>query len=717
MRRLLLYCSAVLCAVLSAAGVCPGDQAMIPDDFPRFGVPGYQQEMEALRRLYWLHYPTAGPKATLWDEWLPMPALWPAVDSTGSAVAMRMQWSDTLGGRFIDRDGYVSTHQHASIAHQLGWPVPFWNQGLGGYGWHFSFKDTVGPPWREEKLSTPEGWAPSGLDDGGIGDDGWELGLKQPLATLATPARTIEAFQAPFIQIRWRSDALAGAQPYLEWTTRDAPGFSSARRVHFDPPEPGKMTYTMAPMYKHPRWKGDITGLRLGFGNAKPGGSVIVQAFFTQYDTRHTINSQNFIRGCAHYFNWTGDLKFLRDNINRMRSALEFVLDEHEALQRNIVFTDWVGHDGRSGIEIKPDGSKVIRGGRGIGNNYWDILPFGGHDCYATIQYYSAVRALAQIERAIQNHPEWSIPPRPGRRDALWLEKHASSVRAEGNRLFWDTEAGRFVACIDARGKKHDYGYTFLNLEAIYYGFATEQNARAILKWISGERIVEGDTSTGADIYHWRFGPRATTRRNVEWYGFAWVSPESLPFGGQVQDGGAVFGFSYHDLMARLAVKGPDDAWARLKEVLAWYAEVEKAGGYRKYYEGAEDATLQGGGTAGGLGLDHEFFESVLVPQVMLAGFLGFSATPAGFRIDPKLPKDWPELTVDRIRWRGLTLEVRASKDSIRVEREGIADAPVEVQIPAGRWRVTFGDSGNREVDGPAAVQWDASGALLMERS
>ena len=31
--------------------------------------------------------------------------------------------------------------------------------------------------------------------------------------------------------------------------------------------------------------------------------------------------------------------------------------------------------------------------------------------------------------------------------------------------------------------------------------------------------------------------------------------------------GGAVLGFSYHDLMARLMVDGPDDAWQRLKEV------------------------------------------------------------------------------------------------------------------------------------------------------
>ena len=38
---------------------------------------------------------------------------------------------------------------------------------------------------------------------------------------------------------------------------------------------------------------------------------------------------------------------------------------------------------------------QTILTGQGIGNNYWDILPFGGLDAYATIQYYDAVRVLA----------------------------------------------------------------------------------------------------------------------------------------------------------------------------------------------------------------------------------------------------------------------------------------------------------------------------------
>ena len=51
-----------------------------PDEFPRFEVPGFERQMEALEHLYRLHYPGSGPKSTLWDEWLPGPALWPACE-------------------------------------------------------------------------------------------------------------------------------------------------------------------------------------------------------------------------------------------------------------------------------------------------------------------------------------------------------------------------------------------------------------------------------------------------------------------------------------------------------------------------------------------------------------------------------------------------------------------------------------------------------------
>lgn len=678
----------VAAAVFAAA---IGTQAQEPPaDFPRFIVPGHEHITDAFRRMHWLHYPGAGPKATLWDEWLSVPALWPAVVANDSWKTMRVQWRHALSSRVFDPEGYVATHQHTSIAHQLGWPFPFWAQGQGGWGWHFNL-DGISRAWTGTDPKTQEGWQLVGAADNGIGDGAWNLSFTAAGASAQAPPLRIDPYNSPFIQFRWRAAGLGNAQPYLEWTREDAPQFAPERRMYFSAVDGPSFVYTMLPVYKHPEWRGTITGLRIQFGNEGPSGSAGIQALFTQYDTRHNINNQNFVRGCANYFNWTGDITFLREQIGRMRTAMRYVMTEFHADEQDLVLTTWVGHEGTSGIEIDANGTKRIHSGRGIGNNYWDLLPMGYQDCYATYQYYDALRAMAEIERAILGHPEWNVPRDANAFTPEELEDRAARVKAKGNAVFWNAGDQRFFCAIDQMGKGHDYGFTFLNLEAIHYGFATEPHAQAIMDWICGDRIVAGDTSVGDDIYHWRFGPRATTRRNVEYYLWAWSSPESIPFGGQVQDGGAVMGFTYYDLMARLAVRGPDSVEPRLREIAAWFDDVGAAGGYRKYYDGTRDGTLQGGGTAGGLGLDQEFFESVLTPQIFVAGLLGVDANPDGFALNPRLPSAWPELTVTRIRFRDLVLDVRATHsttDVTVVESYGLPGADLTVSMPLG-WTPT----------------------------
>lgn len=706
----------VLALILTAAVRCEGAEPMsIPNDFPSFRVPGHKAEMQSIRELFWLHNERNGPAATLWDQWMPAPSLWPALESTGFAANRRQAWYNTLSNRVIDRDGYVSTHQHASIAHPLGWPFPFWQQGRGGIGWHFSFKDTVGPGWRPNELNTRDGWRLCGATDDGIDENGWNITLTEPHAVLTPPPHPIDApLNAPFLQLRWKATGLGNAQPYVKWTTAD----EKVGRFYFDPVESDKIQYTPIPVYKHPTWNGEIKQLEIAFGNAAAGAKVCIQAFFTQYDTRHDINNQCYIRGCTTYFEWTRDINFLRRNIDRMRLALRYDMTEFDALDSKYIYNTWVGHDGRSGLAFDKDGNKQILSGHGVGDNYWDLLPFGCKDFYATMLYYEALRCMARIERDIRQHPEWNVAISESAFDPDMLIKHAAEVKAEANKLFWNAETGRFVPGIDADGKIHDYGMTFLNLEAIYYDFATPEHAKSIMSWINGDRVVAGDTAQGKDIYHWRFAPRSTTKRNVEFYFWAWSAPEAIPWGGQVQDGGAVLGFSYHDLMARLAVLGPDNAAARLTEIVKWFDEVQAAGGYRKYYDGSREGTLQGGGTAGGLGLDCEFIESVLVPQVMIDGFLGFAARADGFVIDPKLPSDWPELTIDRIRFHDSILTVRVTKSVIEVINERRCEEPAVVRLPAGEWNASYiGGAGSPpEQDGAFVVDWTKCEGVRFEK-
>lgn len=667
---------ALALALISAT---PGGAQGIPDDFPRFLVPGKESQMASLRALFWHHYQPAGPLIPLWDEWMPMSTLWPARGEGAERSEMRKRWAAALAGRTMNEDGYVHTRQHDGPAHAEGWPFPFWSH-AGGVGWHFR---PIGVPGYDMPTVRPDGWTITGGADQGVVDKGWQIALIEPGGIVTSPPFKIEALRSPWIRLNWWATGLDGANCYLEWTNADAPDYAPDRRIYFAPAPAGDAgeTRTMIPAYRIAAWKGTITGLRIGFDNSTKA-VVTLKSIHTACDTRHNINNLNFIRACRDYFMWSRDLNFLRSQIERIRRSMRFVEREFQTRERKCIYTTWPGHEGRSGVRWQA-GAKTIVPGEGIGSNYWDLLPFGGEDALATVYYYDALRDLAELEEAIVRHPEWNVAIGADAYDAAYLRRHAAEVKQFGGERFWNPVTGRF-GTRDLDGVLHDYGLTFLNNEAVYYGFASEDQARSIHQWISGSRIVEGDTSTGADIYHWRFGPRSTTRRNIDYYVWNWSAPESIPFGYQVQDGGAVLGWSYHDLMARLQTAGPDDAAARLEEITKWFAETQAEGGYREYY--AKDpsrGSLQGGNVAGGLGLDREFFESVLVPQVMLYGFLGFRPTADGLAIDPRLPQDWPELSVTRIHLHGGVLDVTAKRDgTVQLVGRGFSRIPLVVESP-----------------------------------
>ena len=441
-------------------------------------------------------------------------------------------------------------------------------------------------------------------------------------------------------------------------------------------------------MHHHPQWQGKIKRIRISLAPGESNVKFEIDSFFTVYDTRHTINNPIFILASCRYFNWTGDLDFMRHQINRMRLALRYQQTVMGGLKYNRIRNPWPGHDGVPSWHKDNYGKLTFNSGHGIGHNYWDILPFGWDDLYATNQYYAATLALAELEEAIQQNPGWGIPLGAIKLDPQQLRRHALQVKETANRLFWNIQNGRFIACIDKNGNPHDYGYTFLNFDAIWYDLANPDHALQIMDWTTGKRIIEGDTSTGKDIYRWRFGPRATTRRNIEWYGQGWWAPESLAWGYQIQDGGAVLGFTFYDLWARLRILGPDNAWQRLTEILAWEKEVHSEGGYRKFYEVEKrGTTLQGGGTCGGLGIDYEFYESSLLPSIIPYGFLGLEAQSDGsLVINPRLPKACPEMALDNILYHNVRFDIRVTNHTIELNCKDLPAESIRI-ILQGTWK------------------------------
>jgi hypothetical protein len=730
----LLFSCAVVC--LSVCSVHAAEPAT-------FVVPGHEREMQAMNDLYELHRQRAFSDCTLWDPWLPHSTLW-------SSQQARERYQASFLRRRIDSEGYVAMQQHRGMAHSDGWPFPAWQQST-GKGWHFS---VAHDGWAVTQLglkalTDTKGWQIEGATIDGIDPAvGLKLTATSDVISIITPELRCGTIVAPFLRIEWAARGLStngtpidstesgvGAsrpvvttqntassqvtpegsrpsatkerttglspesRPNVSWQFHGEETWQESRRVEFPAvSEQQGMQFANVPLYKQPDYAGLLARYRITIDKAK-GASLTLKSVITAIDSRHPITNALYLRGCTEYFMWTKDIEFLRANIDRMRTAIRFALDEFSVQRRHHVVVPWVGHEGRSGLVLSEDGKKSQRPGLGVGNNYWDLLPFGGHDALATIYLFDALNRFIAIEKAIAEHPEWQFNDRPDALDPIELESLCESIRKDFQIRFWNTETRRFVGWIDLIGKAYDYGFTFVNLEAIHYGLASPDQASSIFDWLDGRREIAGDTARGADIYHWRFAPRATTKRNIETYAWMWSGPESIPWGGQVQDGGAVLGFSYFDVMSRLKSQGPDDAWTRLQEILHWFEEVQAEGGYRAYYAKPGRGTLQGGGTAGGLGLDEEFFESVLVPQVMLYGFLGAEPTANGLSLSPSLPKAWPSMTIHGIESGGYRLSVEALADgTLKVEVEKVGTMPFVIKSPTQSVTLLPADLGTTKV-------------------
>ncbi len=215
----------------------PSDAAIIPRDFPQFVVPGHEKEMASLRLLYWTSYRSARKPiyAALWDVWMATPTLAAAVSQKKSETSVKETWSKLLSDRYIGTDGYVSTQQHFSHAHDLGWPFPLWPQIAvpalaNGFtaGWHFNdelpaMMNNWAGSLRGSNMAGEgaiKAWTTTQLDSEGLVDSLWKLKSTGESCAITSPENiSIDSFCAPFLQIRFSRSPKASDDRmcYVEW--------------------------------------------------------------------------------------------------------------------------------------------------------------------------------------------------------------------------------------------------------------------------------------------------------------------------------------------------------------------------------------------------------------------------------------------------------------------------------------------------------------------
>jgi len=350
------------------------------------------------------------------------------------------------------------------------------------------------------------------------------------------------------------------------------------------------------------------------------------------HDSRHLNTNAIYIQACWKYYAWTGDAAFLAGQLARLRAAMNYQLSVLGGFQGII--------DGAYNASDPDHGGM---NGEDVGSNYWDIIPFGGRDAYSSIDYYGSVKAMAEIEKALGNDSE-----------AAYYTGLQATCRAGYDAEFWSPSAGRYIGATDRTGVPHDYGFSFVNLQALAEGLGDASKAASVFDWLS----------TG-DIYtRWRFAPRACSVDNNEWWSYDNVN--RYAWDAQIQDGGAVLYVSGYDIVARARYLGADDAYARLRGVLQRYSEPDKlTGGSPTIF----NETIQGGADgSGAIGvMSHEFPESGVAGAAFLYAFIGVSLDADGIHFDPAVPTGMSYIGARNINYRGMLLDLHVTQDQITV--------------------------------------------------
>ena len=258
------------------------------------------------------------------------------------------------------------------------------------------------------------------------------------------------------------------------------------------PPQPSAardadgLHYANVPLYRQPGYAGVLTRYRVGFDHAA-GAEHRPEV----RHHRHRLTSSDHesilrARRRCDYFAWTRDLDFLRQNIGRMRRRCGFVLEEFRVRQEKHVFVPWVGPRRPQRTRHRAGRQEIRRVPASASGTTTRICcrlapTMHRRRCICTMPFVP----LRRWSTASPNTPSGTSPPARLRHNAQALAQLADEMRQDFQTRFWNADTGRFVGWIDVEGRSYDYGFTFVNLEAVYYGLAAAAGA-SIFAWLDG---------------------------------------------------------------------------------------------------------------------------------------------------------------------------------------------------------------------------------------
>ncbi len=663
-----------------------------------------------------------------------------------------------------------------------GWPFPSWyhstnvpgdsaDRNLGSTSFEFNGK-TPQHTWQYQKwvveggtfavdsttystnISTGDGYAEFATDSLQV-DEVFRF-YRSDISEL-TRAGGIMSVYSPFIELALDFNATNLEDYYLIWKTKAGGDtwFSAAHNEYATTINNIFAAYSdrcYLEMYHNENWDNQIiTAIGIEF-RPKSGTALTVGGQIDyircQYDTRQSNATLQWLLTLSNYIKYTNDTAALEALMPKARNAMLFLTHTLEGENGLLDISYMYGHNA-IGMYKKDDGTYNFDTTNGVGNGYWDLLASSEEALEANIYFYQVLLAMADLEQRVVDSgvtisTTSSIRNRAlGAADVTYsytaeslaalaatvksnMEKEINPVlQSDGTYAndggFWCSSTGRFAAGInEGTGAILDHGYVYWNLEAICAGIGTDTQQLSIMKWIDGQRTVDGDKSTGDDIYFYEFAPRFSTKDTYEALSaFAYSNVSSLMdscgtcWSKQLQNGGAAIAWSYYDLVARAKVLGADNAYERLQEIQAWYEKVKAAGGtgynfYSTYYDAlAEEANATNKSWSwsefkyiytivdkdaygiyniqqanakdaegnviydkgpGAIGLDAEFIESITLIKSIPDAFFGMEANGHNsISFEHNLPSKLSILEIDNMKFGGCVYSLRTTEDSLQI--------------------------------------------------
>ena len=354
---------------------------------------------------------------------------------------------------------------------------------------------------------------------------------------------------------------------------------------------------------------------------------------------------------------WIGETQW-----QRLRANMEYMLYDNGSTKVVDGLTI-ITYPTQTGVPVPLDKEPVVseidnRESISLPSTYYDLVRSGYKEAFVNNRWREAYYAMMMLEKY------YGDKDKADEYRQLFLQ--ATQAFRE---TFWNPKTGRYVGWIDIEGNVWDFGEVAINLMAIFTnhralelgtvadkGKMTAEH-RSIMDWIDGRRIVEGDTSTGKDIYFFGFSPRKNTLGyesigldvNHWWggwyYNFLPDGTGMANFGNQEENGGTNPYIAYYDIMVRLALAEESDTPQQRQKMIndAWNRFYVADNSFLKEF--LKDKFFRPTEHPPGRHPEDRYQvhvmalpESGLPAKVILDGFMGVCATPDALTVNPRLP-------------------------------------------------------------------------------